>query len=259
LEDKPPFNDCGLVLPETYRLIKHTDIDGTNAEAKRVLLSGVNLSHERIVVWAETQTSGRGRRGREWISPKGNLYCSLLFNPKCSVSDAGQLGLVASLALQRVIARFADRVECKWPNDVLIRGRKVSGLLMETEVNSKGDLLWLVLGVGVNIAHHPEGTLFPATSLYAEGQEGITVGKILEGFVCEMDQLMSVWRKSGFGTARAEWLSVAAGLNKDIVVRLPNKTINGVFAGLDANGALMLDGPNGFQKINSGDVYFGAE
>ena len=259
LVDKPPLNQCGLVLPETYRLIKLTDIDGTNAEAKRIALSGVDLSHESVVVWAETQTAGRGRRGREWISPKGNLYCSLLFNPKCSVSDAGQLGLVASLALQRVISRVTDGVECKWPNDVLINGQKVSGLLMETEANSKGDLTWLVLGVGVNIAHHPEDMPFPATSLFAAGQEGTTVTQMLEGFVGEMDQLLSEWRDTGFSAARAEWLSVAAGLNKDISVHLPNDTINGVFAGLDASGALILDGPDGFQTINSGDVFFGAE
>ncbi len=247
------------MLPETYSLIKHTDIDSTNSEAKRIALSGIDLSHESLVFWAETQSAGRGRRGREWISPEGNLYFSLLFNPKCSVTDAGQLGLVASLSLQRVIARFADHVECKWPNDVLIRGRKVAGLLMETEVNSEGYLSWLVLGVGVNIAYHPEDTLFPATSLYAEGQEGITVGQILEEFVGEIDKLLLEWQKTGFKSVRAEWLSVAAGLNKDIVVRLPNDTINGIFDGLDADGALMLGGANGFQRINSGDVFFGAE
>jgi BirA family transcriptional regulator, biotin operon repressor / biotin---[acetyl-CoA-carboxylase] ligase len=252
-------NDGALVLPDTYRLIKLIDIDGTNAEAKRVALSGVDLTHESIVVWAETQTAGRGRRGREWISPKGNLYCSLLFNPKCCASDAGQLGLVASLALQRFISRFTNHVECKWPNDVLIQGQKVSGLLMETEANSKGDLTWLVLGVGVNISHHPEDMPFPATSLFAVGQEGITVAQMLEGFICEMDQLLSEWRKTGFSATRTEWLSVAAGLNQDITVRLPNDTLSGVFAGLDTNGALILDGPDGFQTINSGDVFFGAE
>jgi len=248
-----------LVLPEAYRLIELESVDGTNAEAKRVAASGVDLTRESIVVWAKTQTAGRGRRGREWISPPGNLYCSLLFDPQCGAGDAGQLGLVASLALQRVISGFSDHVQCKWPNDVLIKGRKVSGLLMETEASAAGDLAWLILGVGVNIAHHPEDMPFPATSLYPEGSEGITVAEMLEGFVSEMDRLRSEWRKMGFGPARAAWLDVAAGLDQEINVRLANETLSGIFAGLDAGGALILDGPEGTRTINSGDVFFGAE
>lgn len=252
------------VLPETYRLIKLESVDGTNAEAKRIAASGVDLSRESIVVWADTQTAGRGRRGREWISPKGNLYFSLLFDPQCGAGEAGQLGLVVSLALQRVISGFTDQVQCKWPNDVLIGGCKVSGLLMETESSASGDLAWLVLGVGVNIAHHPKGMPFPATSLnatslYAEGREGITVAEMLEGFVSEMDQLLTEWRTLGFSAARAAWLDVAAGLGQEITVRLPNDTLTGVFAGLDAGGALILEGPEGLRTINSGDVFFGAE
>ena len=247
------------VLPEAYRLIELESVDGTNAEAKRMAASGADLTRESIVVWAKTQTAGRGRRGREWISPLGNLYCSLLFDPKCGVGEAGQLGLVASLALQRVISGHADHVQCKWPNDVLIEGRKVSGLLMEIEASAAGTLAWLVLGVGVNIAHHPEDTPFPATSLYAEGTEGITVAEILEGFVGEMDRLLSEWRKTGFGAARAAWLDVAAGLDQKITVRLPNETLTGVFTGLDAGGALILDSAEGTRTINSGDVFFGAE
>lgn len=247
------------VLPKTYRLIKLEDVDSTNAEAKRIAASGLDLSQESVVVWAKTQTAGRGRRGREWISPAGNLYCSLLFNPKCSASKAGQLGLVASLALQRVISGVTDRVECKWPNDVLIGGKKVSGLLMETESVASGDLAWLVLGVGVNIENHPENVPFPATSLFVEGQEGITVAELLEGFNREMDQLLSEWHETGFAATRSAWLAVAAGLNKDITVRLSNETISGNFVGLDENGALILEGPNGFQTVNSGDVFFGAE
>jgi len=247
------------VLPEAYRLIELESVDGTNAEAKRVAAAGVGLTRESIVIWAKAQTAGRGRRGREWISPPGNLYCSLLFDPQCGVGEAGQLGLVASVALQRVISGHCDHVQCKWPNDVLIGGCKVSGLLMETEASAAGTLAWLVLGVGVNIVHHPEDTPYPATSLYAEDAEGITVAQMLEGFVGEMDRLLSEWREVGFSAARAAWLDVAAGLDQKITVRLPNETLTGVFAGLDAGGALILNGPEGTRTINSGDVFFGAE
>lgn len=243
-----------------YRLVPFDAIDSTNEEAKRLAAAD---AADHTVVWARRQLAGRGRRGRPWSSPEGNLHCSFLLRPDFGASRAAQMSFAMALALVDAIAVVggATRLEarCKWPNDVLIGGRKVAGILLESAGGTDGALEWLVIGTGVNVAHHPADAEFPATSLTAEGLAGVTPADLLEA----LSEAWRGWRerleRQGFAPLRAAWLGIAYGLGQAITVRLDKATLGGTFAGLDADGALVLeDGDGKRRRIAAGDVYFPA-
>jgi BirA family biotin operon repressor/biotin-[acetyl-CoA-carboxylase] ligase len=142
-------------LSDEYRLVELDEIDSTNEQAKRLAIAG---AEEGTLVWAHRQTAGRGRRGREWTSRQGNLFTSLIIRPYCAPLEAAQFTFAAALAVRDMVAvhlRNDIEVACKWPNDVLVEGRKVSGILLESSTAGKGNVEWLVLGVGINLSHHP--------------------------------------------------------------------------------------------------------
>ncbi len=171
--------DCRL--PHGYRLIVLASVGSTNDEAKRFALSGEAAG---LVVTAGEQTAGRGRQRRVWTSPPGNLYLSILLRPTCPLARVPEIGFVAAVAVAGAVAGLLDasaRVRCKWPNDILVDGRKVAGLLLETATDADGCVDWVVLGIGLNIASHPEetGGLVPATCLTAAGAAGATPAAML--------------------------------------------------------------------------------
>jgi BirA family biotin operon repressor/biotin-[acetyl-CoA-carboxylase] ligase len=249
----------GAALPPDVRLVALGSVDSTNEEAKRRAREG---APDRTLICATTQTAGRGRGGRAWTSPPGNLHLSLLLRPDCPARRAAELGFVAAVALGAALEHIAGDLPLafKWPNDVLLRGRKLAGILIEADSHSAGALDWLVLGLGVNVASHPSGTAFPATSLRAEGVTGAAVEAIRDAFAGRFLETMEVWRRSGFAPIRERWIARAAGIGSVITVRLPNATLRGTFVDLDADGALLLapetnDGP--VRRITAGDVFFG--
>ena len=136
------------LLPPFYRLLGFAELDSTNEEAKRQATAG---APEGALVWARAQSAGRGRRGRRWVSEPGNLYLSILLRPSFPPATAAQLGFAAALAVGEAAAAAlpagAD-VAYKWPNDVLISGRKASGILLESQAAGEGRLDWLVVGIG---------------------------------------------------------------------------------------------------------------
>lgn len=253
----------GLQLPSPYRLVELDAVDSTNAEAKRLAEAG---APDGTVVWAKHQTAGRGRRGRTWTSNPGNLYFSILMRPPYPAKDVMQLSFVAANAIADAMQVAAPRgafVHVKWPNDVLVEGRKIAGILIEAEADEAkpGYLKWLALGVGVNVAGHPSDndTEFPATSLAAEGVTGagLSVEALLDTLVKRFLAGLVTWRNLGFGPIRRHWLVRARGLGGPVTVRLANETLQGIFAALDEDGALVLhlDGqPN--RRITAGDVFF---
>ena len=253
----------GLQLPSPYRLVALESIDSTNAEARRLAEAG---APDSTVVWAKCQTAGRGRRGREWVSGAGNLYFSILLRPPYPARNVMQLGFVAANAIADAVQVAAPRgtfVHVKWPNDVLVEGKKIAGILMEAEpdMDKPGHLKWLVLGVGVNVASHPADTdsEYPATSLAAQGVTGagLDVEALLDTLAKRFLAGLVTWRNLGFGPIRRHWLVRARGLGGPVTVRLPNETLRGIFAALDEDGALILhlDGkPN--RRITAGDVFF---
>lgn len=252
-----------LLLPSLYRLVELENVDSTNAEAKRLGDAGWP---DATLVWAKRQSAGRGRRGRAWSSPKGNLYFTILLRPDHPAHDAMQLGFVAANAVADAVAAVCPPdalVQVKWPNDVLVNGRKIAGLLIEAEPDPArpGHLAWLVLGIGVNVKTHPAAldTEYAATSLAAEGArgEGLAVEVLLAALAKGFLDGLESWRAQGFGPVREQWLKRAKGLGGPVIVRLANETIQGVFAALDEDGAMILrqDG-RAERRITAGDVFF---
>lgn len=242
-------------LPSPYNLITLDSIDSTNEEAKRLAGDG---APEGVVVWAREQTAGRGRRGRGWVSGPGNLYCSILLRPKCHAFKAMQLSFVAALAMTEAVASVMPKgtfVNCKWPNDVLVEGRKISGILLESQTIPLGGMDWLIIGAGLNINSFPEDVEFPATSVLREGGKGVSVERMLETFCLRFWAGYVMWKNLGFQPTRKAWLRRAAWLGKEITVRLEHETLIGEFKALDSDGALILLHNGTERRITAGDVF----
>lgn len=245
-----------MKLPEGFRLAAFDDIDSTNTEAARRAASG---EAGGLVVWAKSQGAGRGRRGRSWISLPGNLYVSLLLRPHAPPRAALALGFAAALAVAEAIQTTAPGaiVGLKWPNDVLLGGKKIAGCLLESRLSPDGKLEWLVIGTGVNVAHHPEGTEFPATHL-AQAESTVCIESVLEAYLASFARWQERWENQGFEPIRQAWLGLAVGLGQPIKVRLENETLDGRFAALDAHGGLELAMDDGSVRvITAGDVFPG--
>jgi BirA family transcriptional regulator, biotin operon repressor / biotin---[acetyl-CoA-carboxylase] ligase len=236
----------------------------TNAEARLRAQQGEIGS---LWITATAQTQGRGRRGRSWISPPGNLYASLLLHDPSSFEQAPQLAFVAALALRDAVAleanALAPQLNFKWPNDLLLNGRKCAGVLIEGEAapNTKeGERFVVVIGVGVNCSSHPSadaGSIgFPATDLAAHGAT-TTPERLFARLSATMCRRLAQWdRGGGFAAILNDWLTHASGIGEPIAVRAGDAEIQGRFIGLDHSGRLMLERPDGgLTKIAAGDVF----
>ncbi|AWK85787.1 biotin--[acetyl-CoA-carboxylase] ligase [Azospirillum thermophilum] len=248
-----------LRLPPGFRVKAFDSVGSTNDEAKALARSG---AAEGTIVWARRQETGRGRRGRNWSSPEGNLYSSVILRPGRPPAEAAQISFVAALAIAGTAAELlpdCEAVRCKWPNDVLVHGRKLSGILLESEPAADGRLAWLVLGVGINLRHFPETADYGATSLLAEGAPaGTGPATLLEIYAGHLADWYGRWREHGFAPIRDAWLARARGLGQPIIVRLADRELHGTFADLDSDGVLLLDPGDGGprQRIAAGDVFF---
>ena len=240
-----------MILPPAYRLVALDGVDSTNEKAKQRARDG---AEEGTLVWARMQKQGRGRRGSAWASPPGNLYLSLILRPEAPQARHGELGFVAALAVGETIGAFVPplvELRYKWPNDVLVSGKKASGILLESESGAD----WLVLGVGINVAHAPPGTETPATSLREEGAGEVPLEDVLDRFARGFLVWANRWLDDGFAQIRDDWLRRAQGLGERIRVRLPSETLEGRFADLDPSGALVLDTDAGRRLVTAGEVF----
>lgn len=234
-------------------------IDSTNAEARRRAEQG-----ETGPLWitAGVQTAGRGRRGRAWDTARGNLAATLLLTTDRPPAEAAQLSFVAAFAIRALAERYvpASLVRFKWPNDVLVDGRKLSGVLIESGRTAAGTL-WLGVGMGVNLAHAPDNVDRPATALAAHlkagetapptPQQALTV--LSEAFV----EAAASWTRTGFAPIRDAWLENAFGLGQPCIARLDRETIEGLAEGMDGEGALLLRlADRSLRRISAGDVFF---
>ena len=242
-------------LPPGYRLLCYDSIGSTNEEAKQLARDG---AAEGTLVWALEQTAGRGRRGRVWVSPLGNFYASLILRPECPASRAAQLGFVAVLAIGGALCAICPGagLSYKWPNDVLINGRKVAGILLESEMIGHDRPSFVIVGVGVNLAAAPQDTEFPATSLLQEGRGTVLPKVMLEGFVEHFDLWETCWRMQGFAPVRDAWLAAAAiSRGEPIRVRLEAASVHGRFLDIDAEGALLLEAAGERRHIAAGEMF----
>ncbi len=234
------------VLPDGWRLVALESVGSTNDEATRLADAG---APEGTVVWAREQSGGRGRRGRNWASPVGNLYSSTILRPDCMAQRAAELGFVAALAVGDLVP--ADRsVRLKWPNDVLVDGGKVAGILLESAIGQEGLVEHVVAGIGVNVSFAPQlpEMRYPGAAL------GGTVEAALEGLARALATRIAQWRREGFETVRREWLAKAGPLGAEVDVRLGEGLVRGRFSGLDQEGALLLETAEGPRKIVSGEL-----
>jgi len=244
-------------LPQGYSLIEFDSVPSTNDEATRLGAAG---AADGTVVWARRQIAGRGRRGREWSSPEGNLYCSVLMRPALPLARAAGLSLVAAVAVGDTVAGFlADgrRVEHKWPNDVLVGGAKIAGILLEAAGRARGATDWVVVGCGLNVGAEPGVSGQAVTTLAAEAGRDIPVRAVLMALLDNLRLWRGRWETHGIAPIRDSWLARARGLGQDITVRLPREELRGRFEGLDDSGALRLVLPDATRRtISAGDVFF---
>lgn len=241
-------------LPPFFRLAVFDTLASTSDEARRRARDG---APEGTLVMARVQTAGRGRQGRTWVSQPGNLHLSLLLRPEAPMARAAQLGFAAGLAVADAIHAFASKgaVTLKWPNDVLLDGRKAAGILLESEGDAAGRVAFVVIGIGVNLAASPADTEFPATSLKAAAGNAPTPEAFLAMLAPALALWYERWRADGFAGLRQAWIARAAGLGQALRARLPGETVEGRFAGLDDDGLLLLDAPGGRRRIAAGDVF----
>jgi len=236
--------------PEGARLIRFDTLDSTNEEARRFALGG-----DTGPVWivAREQTKGRGRRGNTWISSEGNLFATLL--TKAPHATAAQLGFAASLAAADAVASYVgeDRVRLKWPNDVLLDGQKVAGILLEALPPES-----VAVGVGLNLLHHPEGMETPAISVKAATGSTVDADDALAKLAARFAAWYAEWQGQGFAGLKPHWLKRASGLGGPIRARLAQGGIEGVFEDLDHDGALLLRTANaGLIRITAAEVFLG--
>lgn len=244
-------------LPPAYRLVELDSVGSTMQEARQRAEEG---AEDGTLVWAKEQTEGRGRQGRNWASPRGNLYLSLILRPECSPATAAQLSFLAAVALGEAVGSVAPpmvEVTFKWPNDVLFNSRKGAGILLESSSAPDGGIDYVILGMGVNVQSHPEDAAYPSTSLRFEGcPPQLTEVQLLEAFGRSFLSRANTWLEEGFVPIRKAWLAHAANLGKEIEVRLPKETLTGTFEALDEQGVLLLRLADGsLKRIAAGDVY----
>jgi len=209
-------------------------------------------AEEGLVVQAMQQTKGRGRSGHDWVSSMGNLYMSFLLQPNCALEKAGQLAFVMGVGLSRALKSYIDPQDytrqLKWPNDVLINDKKISGILLEGGGNGN-----YIVGMGVNILNAPDGGVCLKDIAHCP----VYVNKVRDHILDNISDAYHIWQENGFAPIREEWLSHVYGLNQPITARLPNETHEGVFEGIDENGALLLRQGNDVKVIHAADVHFG--
>lgn len=228
------------------------ELDSTNEEARRRVSSG---QIRNCWIAARSQSAGRGRLGRTWQSPEGNLFATALFTQEGSFSGATKIPFLSGLAVADVFTNFAPQaaIQLKWPNDVRSEGRKVCGILVEAGVLDSG--YWLACGIGINVSHTPENTGQPATCLAElRGDNVVTAEMVLEAlrqaFQKRLSQLLG-----GFAVLRKDWLKLAEGLNSRVVIRMGNADVAGIFEDLGQDGELLLRLPDGtLRTITAGDV-----
>ena len=238
------------------KIICFKSIDSTNSAAFRLAEEG---AADGTVVIADAQTRGKGRLGREWASPDGvNLYCSVILRPALPPMAAPQLTFLSVIAVARAVEQATSLVPMiKWPNDILIGGKKIAGLLNEMSAETE-KVNFIVLGIGVNVNMHPDQfpaeLRHPASSLLVEGGEPVNRNSFVRLLLRELDALYDVYLREGYGPIRDEWQSRSQMRGRRVTVTCQDHVISGVVSGIDDIGALILDVDGREERVLSGDV-----
>lgn len=243
-------------LPAFFHLISLDECTSTNDVARKLATEG---AAEGTIIQAHRQTAGRGRRGRAWDSQQGNLACSLILRPGLPPGRAALISFVAAVAVGEALSGLLPgRVTLKWPNDVLVDGAKISGILLESEAGRGGTVEWLVLGIGVNVRHFPADVMYPATSVLASGAD-LAVEAVLEAYATSFAAWYQRFLAQGFAPVRAAWLNAAQGLGGAVTVRLHDENFTGRLLDMDDDGVLLVDVGGDVRRVTAGDVFFPTE
>jgi BirA family biotin operon repressor/biotin-[acetyl-CoA-carboxylase] ligase len=249
---QPPFCSSGKSLAidwsiETYDSVESTQ-DIAHAKAKE-------NTPEGFVAQALQQTGGRGRHGRTWVSEPGNLYMSVLLRPDCSAQKIGQLSILLCIALAETISphlKNGSDLMLKWPNDILLAGKKSAGVLIETGLSENGMIDYAVLGIGMNIAHAPaEGIPLDKLAIQPVSPE-----RFRDQFLENLASFYHQWQKAGFDEIRQKWLALAHAKTSEMQVKIGTRIEKGRFETIDEEGGLILIDASGQQKkVTAGEVY----
>lgn len=233
------------------KILFFEEVDSTNNKAKQIALG----ENEGTVVISEMQTSGRGRRGREWYSPKGGVYVSFVLKPNVSPEKASQLTLVSSLALVETLNSMDNNLNAKikWPNDILISGKKISGILTELSADVE-KINYIVVGVGINL--NTEKGILPenGTSLKIEMKEEVSIKLFLKSFLEHYDSIYQEYINGKIDLIIERWKNNSDTLGKKVKIIGINETFEGLAKDIDENGALILQTKEKEIKVYSGDV-----
>ncbi|WP_029005222.1 biotin--[acetyl-CoA-carboxylase] ligase [Azorhizobium doebereinerae] len=240
----------------TIPIIRFSEIGSTNAEGLARLSRG-----EAMPAWlvADIQTAGRGRRGRPWTSELGNLFATLVLPNPAPVANLAQLCFVAGLALRDAVVAAAplialDGLKLKWPNDLMLDGGKLAGILVEG-ANDRYGRPAAVIGFGVNCLHHPDDLPYRATSLEEAGAP-TAPDRLLEALDLAMTVRLNQWNAgNGFASIRGDWIRYALAIGDTVSVKIGEREVTGRFESIDNRGAMMLRRRDGIAEIvTAGDV-----
>lgn len=270
------FHPGSRATADGFRLVAFPSVGSTNREALEAARRG---DPGRCWFVTAHQTAGRGRRGRAWETPVGNLAASLLLVMPNEPARAATLGFVAGLSLDEALRAVApdlavavafdgfegigaagrrDRLRLKWPNDVLLDGGKLAGILLEAEP-TPDDRFAVSIGIGVNVVAAPQGLPYPAASLSDLGY-AIDAARLFAALSDAFAGVLRVWNEGrGFQSIRRLWLDRAVGLGEDVAVRIGERVVSGIFETIDEEGRLVIRSPQGvIRTIAAGEVHFGA-
>jgi len=246
-----------LDLPAGWNVLAFETVGSTNDEAMQ---RADREAAEGTVVWAKRQVSGRGRRGRLWQSPEGNLYSSIIVRPDSSAEVAAQLSFVTALAVGETVAAHipnGHRIGFKWPNDVQVDGAKIAGILLESAVGPNGIVRQVVIGTGINVGWRPApgDTPYPAASIQSLGGD-TALEPVLQTYCQAMARWIGRWRGQGFAVIREAWLAQAGNIGQMIEVKTGRDVLTGRFAQLDETGALILEETDGrTTRVTAGEIF----
>lgn len=232
-----------MPVPRIHRL---DEVVSTMDEARALALAG---APHGTAVMARLQTGGRGRSGRHWVSPPGNLYATVVLRPDGEARRAPELGFVVAVALAEAVDSLAGPgTMLKWPNDVLRDGAKLAGILLDRMEDGT-----VLAGIGVNVAHHPADMPYQVTSLRAAGCPD-DAATLLDALLDQLDAGWAAWQAGGLAPVLAKWRARGPALGAPLRVRLASELVTGTFAGLGADGTLLLDTATGRRSLVAGDV-----
>ena len=234
-----------------WRLRIFENLDSTSDLCRSLAVAG---EPEGLAVMARRQEKGRGRAGREWLSAPGNLFLSVLLRPGGPVREGGLWSLLAAVALADAVVPLlpdASALTLKWPNDLLLDGRKLAGILLDSAADMSGKLDWLVIGFGLNLAAAPE---VPGRAVASLGNAATPPEEVAEALLARLDHWRRVRLAEGFAPVRTAWLSRAHPIGALIKIKPGGEDVDGSFAGLAEDGSLLLHTGGQMRAFAAGEI-----